>query len=103
MIQWNQSLLLPLIATLLFFDCEFYFVNPYLTNHYVFSYQILAPAIMQSEKDVKKASGACLETTGLDPEMYRLGHTKARINFYFFLHFRNKPMKSCKICQFMIT
>ena len=53
---------------------------------HVFSYQILAPAIMQSEKDVKKAAGACLEITGLDPEMYRLGHTKARNKFHFLMN-----------------
>lgn len=45
---------------------------------HVFSYLILAPAAMQAEKDIKKAAGICLETVKLDPEMYRLGHTKAR-------------------------
>lgn len=42
------------------------------------SYQILAPAAMQAEKDIKKAAGVCLEKVALDPELYRLGHTKAR-------------------------
>lgn len=46
------------------------------------SYQILAPAQMQAEKDVKKAAGVCLEVIGLDQELYRLGHTKARIPFF---------------------
>jgi myosin heavy chain 6/7 len=39
---------------------------------------ILAPALMQAEKDVKKAAGGCLDTIKLDPDLYRLGHTKAR-------------------------
>jgi hypothetical protein len=45
---------------------------------------------MAAEKDIKKAAGICLEAVALDPEMYRLGHTKARIYFftYFFLQFR---------------
>lgn len=47
------------------------------------SYLILAPAIMQSEKDPKKSAGACLESTKLDPDFYRLGHTKARIKFLY--------------------
>lgn len=54
----------------------------------VFSYLILAPALMQSEKDLKKAASHCLDVTKLDPEMYRLGHTKARNYFHsFFTHF----------------
>lgn len=38
---------------------------------------------MQSEKDPKKSAGACLESTKLDPDFYRLGHTKARIKFLY--------------------
>jgi hypothetical protein len=34
---------------------------------------------MQAEKDVKKAAAVCLEVIKLDTELYRLGHTKARI------------------------
>lgn len=41
---------------------------------------------MQAEKDIKKAAGLCLDAVALDPEMYRLGHTKARINFFTFMH-----------------
>lgn len=48
------------------------------TQNIPFSYQILAPAQMQAEKDVKKAAAVCLEVIGLDQELYRLGHTKAR-------------------------
>lgn len=40
---------------------------------------ILAPAIMTAEKDPKVAASKCLESVGLDPESYRIGHTKARL------------------------
>jgi len=40
---------------------------------------ILAPAIMTQEKDPKIAAAKCLESVALDPESYRIGHTKARI------------------------
>ena len=39
---------------------------------------ILAPAIMAAEKSPKNAAAKCLESVGLDSEMYRIGHTKAR-------------------------
>lgn len=39
---------------------------------------ILAPAIMTAEKDPKEAARKCLEAVNLDPESYRIGHTKAR-------------------------
>lgn len=39
---------------------------------------ILAPALMTAEKDPKKAAAKCFESIGLDPESYRIGHTKAR-------------------------
>lgn len=39
---------------------------------------ILAPAIMYAEKDPKEAARKCLESVELDPESYRIGHTKAR-------------------------
>lgn len=44
---------------------------------------ILAPAIMTSEKDQKKAAFKCFESVGLDPDSYRIGHTKARHLFLF--------------------
>jgi hypothetical protein len=37
---------------------------------------ILAPAIMQAESDPKVAAAKCLESVELDPESYRIGHTK---------------------------
>ena len=39
---------------------------------------ILAPATMAKEKDAKEAARKCLEEVGLDPDSYRVGHTKAR-------------------------
>jgi hypothetical protein len=33
---------------------------------------------MDKETDPKIASAKCLEEIGLDPESYRIGHTKAR-------------------------
>lgn len=39
---------------------------------------ILAPAEMTAEKDQKKAAQKCFDAVGLDPDMYRIGHTKAR-------------------------
>lgn len=40
---------------------------------------ILAPATMAAEKDPKEAARKCLEEIGLDPDGYRVGHTKARV------------------------
>lgn len=39
---------------------------------------ILAPATMAAEADPKMAAAKCLEEVKLDPESYRIGHTKAR-------------------------
>jgi hypothetical protein len=33
---------------------------------------------MFHEKDPKKAAKSCFDKIGLDPELYRIGHTKAR-------------------------
>lgn len=41
------------------------------------SYTILAPAVSKKESDPKKSSQGVLETIQLDPELYRLGNTKA--------------------------
>lgn len=48
---------------------------------------ILAPAAMTAEKDPKKAAAKCFESINLDPESYRIGHTKARICSLIFTHF----------------
>lgn len=41
------------------------------------SYMILAPQLMAAEKDPKKAAAHCFNSIELDPENYRIGHTKA--------------------------
>lgn len=38
---------------------------------------ILAPATMQAEPDPKTSAAKCLQEIQLDPESYRIGHTKA--------------------------
>lgn len=38
---------------------------------------ILAPATMAAESDPKVAASKCLQEVALDPESYRIGHTKA--------------------------
>jgi myosin heavy chain 6/7 len=48
---------------------------------------ILAPALMHGEKDPKKAAGLCLDAIKLDPESYRLGHTKASIELFVLFKF----------------
>lgn len=52
---------------------------------------ILAPVAMAKEKDPKEAARRCLEEVKLDPETYRIGHTKARI-----LN-SSQPMVACHI------
>lgn len=42
---------------------------------------ILAPATMAAEPDPKEAARKCLEEVGLDPDSYRIGHTKARVYY----------------------
>lgn len=52
--------------------CLFAF-KPYKMNRY----KILAPAAVEKESDLKKCASAILEGAGLDPDKFRLGHTKA--------------------------
>lgn len=53
---------------------------------------ILAPATMAAESDPKTAAAKCLQEVELDPESYRIGHTKASLvcktQPYFPLEFR---------------
>ena len=42
---------------------------------------------MQAEKDLKLSAGLCLDSTGLDPETFRLGHTKVTLIFLLSLLF----------------
>ncbi|KAI8436479.1 hypothetical protein MSG28_010041 [Choristoneura fumiferana] len=59
--------------------CRKGFPNRMVYPDFKLRYMILAPAIMTSEKDPKEAARKCLEAVELDPESYRIGHTKARI------------------------
>lgn len=56
---------------------------------------ILAPAAMANEPDPKKAAQKCFDEVGLDPDMYRIGHTKAscisRTKWIFFFAFFSVP------------
>lgn len=49
-----------------------------MTNNAINSYLILAPAAMTEETDQKKGAFKCFDSIGLDPDSYRIGHTKAR-------------------------
>lgn len=46
------------------------------------SYLILNPGGVAGVKDLKKAAEVILESTGLDPENYRIGNTKAWIALF---------------------
>lgn len=53
---------------------------------------ILAPATMAAEPDPKTSAAKCLQEVQLDPESYRIGHTKAsyrKLYQYFPLEFPN--------------
>jgi len=50
-------------------------------------YKILAPAAVDKAKEPKDAAAAVLDSTGLDPDMYRLGHTKARLPIILSSHY----------------
>ena len=39
---------------------------------------ILAPNEMKAEPNEQKSAKVCLEVIQLDPELYKIGHTKAR-------------------------
>ncbi|KPU73406.1 uncharacterized protein Dana_GF15360, isoform X [Drosophila ananassae] len=56
--------------------CRKGFPNRMVYPDFKMRYMILAPAIMAAEKVAKNAAGKCLEAVGLDPDMYRIGHTK---------------------------
>lgn len=47
------------------------------------SYQILNPKDISGMDDPKKCSKILIESTELDPDLYRLGHTKAWTRFFF--------------------
>ncbi|CAB3371323.1 Hypothetical predicted protein [Cloeon dipterum] len=56
--------------------CRKGFPNRMVYPDFKLRYMILAPAIMQAESDPKVAAAKCLESVELDPESYRIGHTK---------------------------
>lgn len=50
------------------------------THTHIYSYQILNPKDISGMEDPKKCSKILIESTALDPDLYRLGHTKARVS-----------------------
>uniref|UniRef100_T1GWF3 Myosin motor domain-containing protein n=1 Tax=Megaselia scalaris TaxID=36166 RepID=T1GWF3_MEGSC len=68
--------------------CRKGFPNRMVYPDFKLRYMILDPAQMTKEKDPKKAAGKCLESVGLDPDMYRIGHTKAGFIFKIFKFYK---------------
>ncbi|XP_052864967.1 myosin heavy chain, muscle isoform X4 [Anopheles cruzii] len=56
--------------------CRKGFPNRMMYTDFKLRYLILAPAAMQAETEGKKAAEKCFEAIGLDPDSYRIGHTK---------------------------
>ncbi|XP_055547305.1 myosin heavy chain, muscle isoform X20 [Wyeomyia smithii] len=56
--------------------CRKGFPNRMMYPDFKLRYLILAPAAMQAETDPKKAAEHCFNSIGLDPDSYRIGHTK---------------------------
>ncbi|XP_016768920.1 myosin heavy chain, muscle isoform X29 [Apis mellifera] len=56
--------------------CRKGFPNRMVYPDFKLRYMILAPAAMANEPDPKKAAQKCFDEVGLDPDMYRIGHTK---------------------------
>ncbi|XP_025075681.1 myosin heavy chain, muscle isoform X14 [Pogonomyrmex barbatus] len=56
--------------------CRKGFPNRMVYPDFKLRYKILAPAAVDKAKEPKDAAAAILESTGLDADMYRLGHTK---------------------------
>ncbi|XP_030752191.1 myosin heavy chain, muscle isoform X44 [Sitophilus oryzae] len=56
--------------------CRKGFPNRMVYPDFKLRYMILAPATMAKEKDPKEAARKCLEEIALDPDSYRVGHTK---------------------------
>ncbi|XP_019882393.1 myosin heavy chain, muscle isoform X8 [Camponotus floridanus] len=56
--------------------CRKGFPNRMVYPDFKLRYKILAPAAVDKAKEPKEAAAAVLDSTGLDPDMYRLGHTK---------------------------
>ncbi|XP_044252378.1 myosin heavy chain, muscle isoform X26 [Tribolium madens] len=56
--------------------CRKGFPNRMVYPDFKLRYKILNPAAVDKESDPKKCAGLILEATSLDPDLYRLGHTK---------------------------
>ncbi|XP_062546189.1 myosin heavy chain, muscle-like isoform X5 [Armigeres subalbatus] len=56
--------------------CRKGFPNRMMYPDFKLRYLILAPAAMQAESEPKNAAQKCFDAIGLDPESYRIGHTK---------------------------
>ncbi|XP_057380152.2 myosin heavy chain, muscle-like isoform X12 [Daphnia carinata] len=56
--------------------CRKGFPNRMVYPDFKHRYMILAPNEMKAEPDERKAGKVCLETIKLDPDWYRIGHTK---------------------------
>ncbi|XP_031843711.1 myosin heavy chain isoform X25 [Nomia melanderi] len=56
--------------------CRKGFPNRMVYPDFKLRYMILAPAAMAAESEPKKAAARCFEEIGLDPDNYRIGHTK---------------------------
>uniref|UniRef100_A0A6M2DLP3 Putative myosin class i heavy chain n=1 Tax=Xenopsylla cheopis TaxID=163159 RepID=A0A6M2DLP3_XENCH len=56
--------------------CRKGFPNRMVYPDFKLRYKILNPAEVAKQTDPKKCAEAILDATGLDPELYRLGHTK---------------------------
>ncbi|XP_053677557.1 myosin heavy chain, muscle isoform X2 [Anopheles nili] len=56
--------------------CRKGFPNRMMYPDFKLRYLILAPAAMQAETEGKKAAEKCFEAIGLDPDSFRIGHTK---------------------------
>ncbi|XP_074106345.1 myosin heavy chain isoform X10 [Cotesia typhae] len=56
--------------------CRKGFPNRMMYPDFKLRYMILAPQAMTEETDPKKAAQKCFDACGLDPDLYRIGHTK---------------------------
>ncbi|XP_034947024.1 myosin heavy chain, muscle isoform X27 [Chelonus insularis] len=56
--------------------CRKGFPNRMMYPDFKLRYMILAPQAMTQETDPKKAAQRCFDECGLDPDLYRIGHTK---------------------------
>lgn len=98
---------------LLILSIKLLFLLLFLTHSPTRSYQILNPKDISGMDDPKKCTKILIESTSLDPDLYRLGHTKAWVfllfrkhylkkYFFTFLTVRNPYCKKCFLLSFWI-